>query len=95
MTINIDPAALEATSRDLLRHDLAVADAAAEVLSPDTGETTEATAEGVARLLHRAGEVADGLHALADALDTAAALTWEADASVSTVFAGLSAMGRS
>jgi hypothetical protein len=95
MSIVIDPAALEAISRDLLRHDLAVADAAAEVFAPDTGETSGRTADGVAVLLERARAVADGLHGIADALDAAVGEAWTADGHVSGVFDALTTEGLS
>lgn len=89
MSIVIDPAALEAISRDLLRHDLAVSDAAAEVFAPDTGETSGLTGDGVAALLERVRAVTDGLHGLADALDAAVADAYAADGTVTGLFHAL------
>lgn len=86
MSIVIDPAALEATSRDLLRHDLRIGSAAAEVFAPDTGSTSARTADGVTALVAQAREVADGVHHLADGLDAAVADAYAADGSVTGLF---------
>lgn len=95
MSIVIDPAVLEATSRDLLRHDLAVSEAAAKVFAPDTGETSALTGDGVTALLERARALGDELHGLADALDTAAGHAWAADGSVSVALDAITAAGLS
>ena len=89
MSIVIEPAALEATSRDLLRHDLRLGSTAARVLAPDTGGTSGLTADGIAAHLTRTSAVGDVLRALADGLEQAADLAYVVDGSVSSVLVAI------
>lgn len=86
MSIVIDPAALEAISRDLLRHDLAISTAVATVFAPDTGGTSGLSSDAIAALLDRARAVADGVHQLSDGLDATVADALATDGSVSGTF---------
>jgi hypothetical protein len=69
MTLALDPRLLERTTRELLRHGLALGDEAT-IPAPDTGASSDLTADGLGRLTDRAHRLADELHGLADALDT-------------------------
>jgi hypothetical protein len=68
MTIALDPRVLERTTRELLRHDLALGDEA-RVPAPDTGASSGLTADGIDRVTGQVRDLADDLHQLSDALE--------------------------
>ncbi|MCW2793641.1 MAG: hypothetical protein JWO76_2739 [Nocardioides sp.] len=88
MTLAIEPQLLERTTRELLRHGLAIGDEAT-IPAPDTGATTGLTTDGLDRLTARAQRLADDLHRLADALDAFLDHAATMDGQVGAVLDGL------
>lgn len=64
----IDLRVLRRASRDLIRHGLDVDDES-QIPTPDTGSSDPLTQAGLARVLARSADTADGLRRLGDALD--------------------------
>jgi hypothetical protein len=88
MTLALDPRLLERTTRELLRHGLAIGDEAT-IPPPDTGASSGGTADGLGRLTDRAQRLADDLHGLADALGAFLDHTAATDGQVGAVLDGL------
>ena len=89
MSIVIEPTALRAAEGELLHHHNVIDSSAGRAFSPDTGGTTDLTADGIAALLTRACEVADLLQGLADGLDDATEWAAAADGSASALLVAI------
>lgn len=85
MTYTIDPALLEQSSRDLIRHGLDV-DEAARIPFPDTGSTAGYSKDAVEQLTSHVASTADSLSDVGAAVERVVAVARLTDGEVGELF---------